>query len=419
MTVELTQLDNGMIVATDRLDHVQSVALGTWVDVGARNETPDINGISHMLEHMAFKGTRRRSALQISEEIEAVGGQMNAYTSRENTAYYCKVLHEDQELAIDVIADILQHSTLDAKELERERQVILQEIGQANDTPDDIIFDYFQEAALPNQALGRSILGSPENVSSLTRDHLFDFMSRRYSPKNMVFSASGKVEHDRVVDMVAKKFDSLPAYEEHEVEPLKYEGGSRIENRKLEQVHVIMGLPTVSYTDDSFYDLQVFNTLLGGGMSSRLFQEIREKRGLVYSVYSFSSHYVDGGLFSIYAGTGANDIGELMPVMCDELVRATDDLTEEEVTRARAQLKASVVMAMESNSGRCETLARQIQIFGRPQSMEEIVAKIDGVDLESVRRSGKALLDGKPTITALGPVDQMPEYDVLATRLRG
>lgn len=419
MTVELTQLDNGMIVATDRLDHVQSVALGTWVDVGARNETPDINGISHMLEHMAFKGTRRRSALQISEEIEAVGGQMNAYTSRENTAYYCKVLHEDQELAIDVIADILQHSTLDAKELERERQVILQEIGQANDTPDDIIFDYFQEAALPNQALGRSILGSPENVSSLTRDHLFDFMSRRYSPKNMVFSASGKVEHDRVVDMVAKKFDSLPAYEEHEVEPLKYEGGSRIENRKLEQVHVIMGLPTVSYTDDSFYDLQVFNTLLGGGMSSRLFQEIREKRGLVYSVYSFSSHYVDGGLFSIYAGTGANDIGELMPVMCDELVRATDDLTEEEVTRARAQLKASVVMAMESNSGRCETLARQIQIFGRPQSMEEIVAKIDGVDLESVRRSGKALLDGKPTITALGPVDQMPEYDVLAARLRG
>lgn len=418
MTVELTRLDNGMIVATDRLDHVQSVALGTWVNVGARNETPDINGISHMLEHMAFKGTRRRSALQISEEIEAVGGQMNAYTSRENTAYYCKVLHEDQELAIDVIADILQHSTLDAKELERERQVILQEIGQANDTPDDIIFDYFQETALPNQALGRSILGSPENVSSLNRDHLFDFMSRRYSPKNMVFSASGKVEHQRVVDMVSEKFDSLPAHEEHAIEPLKYEGGSRIENRKLEQVHVIMGLPTVSYTDDSFYDLQVFNTLLGGGMSSRLFQEIREKRGLVYSVYSFSSHYVDGGLFSIYAGTGANDVGELMPVMCDELVRATEDVTEEEVTRARAQLKASVVMAMESNSGRCETLARQIQIFGKPQTMEEIVAKIDGVNLESVRRSGKALLDGKPTITALGPVDQMPAYDDLAARLR-
>jgi len=419
MTVELTRLDNGMIVATDRLDHVQSVALGTWVDVGARNETPDINGISHMLEHMAFKGTRRRSALQISEEIEAVGGQMNAYTSRENTAYYCKVLHEDQELAIDVIADILQHSTLDAKELERERQVILQEIGQANDTPDDIIFDYFQETALPNQALGRSILGSPENVASLSRDDLFDFMSRRYSPKNMVFSASGMVEHDRVVDMVAKKFDSLPAHEEHVIEPLKYQGGSRIENRKLEQVHVIFGLPTVSYTDDSFYDLQVFNTLLGGGMSSRLFQEIREKRGLVYSVYSFSSHYVDGGLFSIYAGTGANDVGELMPVMCDELVRATEDLTEEEVARARAQLKASVVMAMESNSGRCETLARQIQIFGRQQSMEEIVEKIDGVDLESVRRSGKALLDGTPTVTALGPVDQMPSYDDLTARLRG
>ncbi len=418
MTVELTRLDNGMIVATDRLEHVQSVALGAWVDVGARNETPEINGISHMLEHMAFKGTRRRSALQISEEIENVGGQMNAYTSRENTAYYCKVLHEDQELAIDVIADILQNSTLDAKELERERQVILQEIGQANDTPDDIVFDYFQETALPDQALGRSILGSPENVSSLTRDDLFDFMSRRYSPKRMVFSASGKVDHQQIVDLVSSKFDNLPAHEDHEMEALRYEGGNRIEQRDLEQVHVIFGLPTVSYTDNSFYDLQVFNTLLGGGMSSRLFQEIREKRGLVYSVYSFSSHYVDGGLFSIYAGTGPNDIGELMPVMCDELVRATVDLTEEEVNRARAQLKASVVMGMESNSGRCETLARQIQIFGGPQTMEEIIAKVEAVDLERVRAAGKSLLGGTPTVTALGPVKGMPGYDDLATRLR-
>ena len=202
------------------------------------------------------------------------------------------------------------------------------------------------------------------------------------------------------------------------MEALRYEGGSRIEQRDLEQVHVIFGLPTVSYTHDSFYDLQVFNTLLGGGMSSRLFQEIREKRGLVYSVYSFSSHYVDGGLFSIYAGTGPNDIGELMPVMCDELVRATVDLSEEEVMRARAQLKASVVMAMESNSGRCESLARQIQIFGGPQTMEEIIARVEAVDLERVREAGKALLTGTPTITALGPVKDMPGYDDLATRLR-
>ncbi|MFH1803830.1 MAG: pitrilysin family protein [Pseudomonadota bacterium] len=418
MTVELTRLDNGMIVATDRLEHVQSVALGAWVDVGARHETPDINGISHMLEHMAFKGTRKRTALQISEEIEAVGGQMNAYTSRENTAYYCKVLHEDRALAIDVIADILQNSTLDAKELERERQVILQEIGQAIDTPDDIIFDYFQEAALPDQALGRSILGTPENVSGMTRDHLFDFMSRRYSPHRMVFSASGNVEHAEIVDLVAAQFDNLPAHEDHDMEALKYVGGQRIEHRDLEQVHVIFGLPTVSYTDDSFYDLQVFNTLLGGGMSSRLFQEIREKRGLVYSVYSFSSHYVDGGLFSIYAGTGPDDVAELMPVMCDELVRATIDLTEDEVKRARAQLKASVLMSMESNSGRCETLARQIQIFGRPQTTDEIIARIEAVDLERVRASGQSLLTGAPTLTALGPVGKMPDLASLSGRLR-
>jgi predicted Zn-dependent peptidase len=417
MTVELTKLDNGMVVVTDRLDHVQSVAMGTWVDVGARNETPDINGISHMLEHMAFKGTRKRSALQISEEIEAVGGQMNAYTSRENTAYYCKVLHEDQELAIDVIADILQNSTLDAKELERERQVILQEIGQANDTPDDIVFDYFQETALPDQALGRSILGSPENVASLSRDDLFDFMSRRYSPQRMVFAASGNVEHDHIVDLVNTKFDNLPKHEDHDMEALQYQGGQRIQNRELEQVHVIFGLPTVSYTDDAFYDIQVFNTLLGGGMSSRLFQEIREKRGLVYSVYSFTSHYVDGGLFSIYAGTGPDDLAELMPVMCDELVRATQDLTEEEVNRARAQLKASVVMGMESNSARCETLARQIQVFGHTQSIDEIIAKIEAVDLEKVRKAGQSMLSGTPTLTALGPVRGMPDFDALKGRL--
>jgi predicted Zn-dependent peptidase len=418
MTVELTELDNGMIVATDRLEHVQSVALGAWVDVGARNETPEINGISHMLEHMAFKGTRKRSALQISEEIEAVGGQMNAYTSRENTAYYCKVLHEDQALAIDVIADILQNSTLDEKELERERQVILQEIGQANDTPDDIVFDYFQETALPNQALGRSILGTPENVSSLSRDDLFDFMSRRYSAKRMVFSASGNVNHTEIVDLVSSKFTNLPTHEDHDMEVLRYEGGQRIEQRDLEQAHVIFGLPTVPYADDSFYDVQVFNTLLGGGMSSRLFQEIREKRGLVYSVYSFSSHYVDGGLFSIYAGTGPDDLPELMPVMCDELKRATLDLTEEEVSRARAQLKAMVVMGMESNSARCETLARQIQVHGGPQTIAEIIEKIEAVDLTKVRAAGEALLKGKPTITALGPVAKMPEYDTLVDRLR-
>ncbi|AUG54142.1 M16 family metallopeptidase [Thalassospira marina] len=418
MTVELTELDNGMIVATDRLEHVQSVALGAWVDVGARNETPEINGISHMLEHMAFKGTRKRTALQISEEIEAVGGQMNAYTSRENTAYYCKVLHEDQALAIDVIADILQNSTLDEKELERERQVILQEIGQANDTPDDIVFDYFQETALPNQALGRSILGSPENVSSLSRDDLFDFMSRRYSAKRMVFSASGNVNHNEVVDMVASKFTNLPVHEDHDMEKLRYEGGQRIENRDLEQAHVIFGLPTVAYADDAFYDVQVFSMLLGGGMSSRLFQEIREKRGLVYSVYSFSSHYVDGGLFSIYAGTGPDDLGELMPVMCDELKRATVDLSEEEVNRARAQLKAMVVMGMESNSARCETLARQIQVHGGPQTIPEIMEKIEAVDLKRVIAAGEALISGKPTVTALGPVAKMPEYDTLVDRLR-
>ena len=345
-SLNITKLDNGLTVVTDRIEHVETVALGVWVDVGARHETKEVNGVSHMLEHMAFKGTARRTAQDIAEEIEAVGGHLNAYTSRENTAYYVKVLKEDVGLGLDIISDILQNATLDQDELERERQVILQEIAQANDTPDDIVFDYFQRTAFPDQPIGWPVLGHPQVISQMTRDTIADFMGTLYSPQRMVVSAAGKIDHDSFVAMVQKAFVTFPEHAPIDTVPMRYAGGDLYVERDLEQVHVVMGLPSIAYGAEKFYEFAVFNTIFGGGMSSRLFQEIREKRGLVYTVYSFNSHYADGGLFGIYAGTGPSQVSELIPAICDELKRAAEDITDKEVTRARNQLKASVLMGV-------------------------------------------------------------------------
>jgi predicted Zn-dependent peptidase len=365
---------------------------------------------------MAFKGTRRRSARAIAEEIEAVGGHLNAYTAREHTAYYAKVLKEDVPLAVDLIADILQHSVFDPEELARERTVILQEINQAFDTPDDIIFDYFQETAYPNQALGRSVLGSADLVRDMPRDAILAYMRDNYSAPNLIIAAAGQVDHDRLVDRVAPAFDSLPPPRPIVGEPARYWGGDFRRERDLEQAHVVLGFEGVAYADPDFYAASVFSTLFGGGMSSRLFQEVREKRGLVYSIYSYLSCYVDNGLFAIYAGTGAREVAEVVPLIADEFLRVAEDATDLEVARARAQLKASILMSMESTSYRCEQAARHLLIFGRPLSIEEIVAAIDAVDTADVRRVARRLASGRPTLTALGPVAALETFDRVAAR---
>ena len=294
--IEITTLANGLRVATATMTNVQTASVGVWVDAGARHETPEINGVAHMLEHMAFKGTHQRSARGIAEAIENVGGQLNAYTSREQTAYYARVLADDVPLAVDLLADILQHSVFDEEELARERGVVVQEIGQVNDTPDDLVFDQFQETAFPGQALGRSILGPPEVVAAMPRTTLVDYMARHYGPKRMVLAAAGKIEHERVVDLGERLFRELPAAGDDQGEPAEYRGGERREERDLEQAHLLLGLPAFAYTDDDFYALQVLSAMLGGGMSSRLFQEVRENRGLAYSIFSFASCYRDTGL---------------------------------------------------------------------------------------------------------------------------
>jgi len=415
--IRLTRLDNGLIVATDAMAGIETAALGVWVGVGTRHEPAAINGVAHLLEHMAFKGTHRRNARDISVEIESVGGHLNAYTSRENTAYYARVLADDVPLALDIVADILQHSVFDDGELARERAVVLQEIGQAEDTPDDIIFDHFQARAYPDQALGRPVLGTAEIVGSLSREAISGYMREHYSGERLILCASGRVDHDQIVELASRAFVDLPHEGSAPTDTARYVGGDFRQARDLEQVHLVLGFPGVGYADPDYYAATVYSTLLGGGMSSRLFQEIREKRGLVYSIHSFASSYVDGGLFGIYAGTGEAEVSELVPLVCDEVVKAADTIDAEEVRRARAQLKAGILMAREGPSARCEQLAQQLLVYGRPLPMEEIIARVDAVDVEQVAAVARRLRAGPLTLAALGPIDRVEPYDKIAARL--
>ena len=418
MAVRVTTLENGLRVVTDEMDTVESAALGMWVGVGTRHEEAPINGISHLLEHMAFKGTQRRTAAQIASEIEAVGGHLNAYTSRETTAYYARVLKDDVDLATDIIADILQNSTFDADELDRERTVILQEIGQSLDQPEDVVFDAFQGTAYPEQPMGRPVLGSPEVIQRVRRDEVAGYMAQRYKTPRMVLTASGRVDHDRLVTLAAERFGKLEKGDLPAPEPSRYVGGDSRDHSDLEQVHLVLGVEGVSYKDPDYYASQVLSTLYGGGMSSRLFQEVREKRGLVYSIYSFMSGVSDSGIFGVYAGTGEGQVNEVIQIVCDELKKLCERTNADEVQRARAQLKASILMARESTSARCEHLAQQMLMFGRPLAVDEIVEKVEAVDEEAVSRVARRMIRTGLTVAATGPLKQMEDYEGIVARLQ-
>src|SRR6266481_3348329 len=417
MTAQLSTLTNGLRVATDRLDTVDTVSLGIWIDVGTRHEPAEINGVAHFLEHMAFKGTERRSALAIAEEIEAVGGHLNAYTSRESTAYYAKVLKEDIPLALDILSDILQYSTFDLEEFERERTVILQEIGQANDTPDDIIFDYFQERAFPDQAMGRPVLGSPDIIRKLSREAVMGYLRDHYGAARMVLSAAGNLEHARVVDLAQQLLADMPAERAVTSEPAQYVGGDRRQQRELEQLHLVIGFPGLPLGDPDYYAASVLSTAFGGGMSSRLFQEVREKRGLVYTIHSFAHSFRDGGIFGIYAGTGEGEAGELVPVLCDETMRLADGLTDIELARAKAQMKAGLLMSLESTGARCEQMAQHMLIYGTPFDPADLVRRVEAVDNAAIGRVVAGWRTAPPTLAALGPVGQLEDFERLRARL--
>lgn len=416
MTVRVSTLANGMRVVTDEMESVETVSLGVWVKTGTRDERADQNGIAHLLEHMAFKGTERRSAQDIAEEIEAVGGHLNAYTAREHTAYFAKVLKEDAALAVDILADILQRSTLDAEELARERAVVVQEIGQAFDTPDDIVFDHFQAAAFPGQGLGRPVLGTVELVESMSREAIAAYMGAHYVPARMVAVAAGRIGHDRFVELVGEAFGSLPQGADNHHEAARYGGGEHREPRALEQVHLVLGFEGIPFADPDYFALSVLATALGGGMSSRLFQEVREKRGLAYSVYSFASSYTDDGLFGVYAGTGEAQVAELIPVMCDQLAGIGATLTQVELERARTQSKAGVLMSLESTAARCEQLGQQMLVFGRPIPVAEITERIEAVDKAAIERVAARLTRGRPTFAAIGPLSRVEAFEAMAAR---
>jgi len=404
MSVEVTRLPSGLVVVTDAMPHLQTASLGCWVACGSRNEHSDEHGISHFLEHMAFKGTARRTARQIAEEIEAVGGDLNAGTGVETTAYYARVLKADIGLGLDVLSDILTHPSFDPDEITREKNVIVQEIGAVDDTPDDLVFEHLQATAFAGQPVGRSILGTKATVRSFDAKRLRAYLARNYRAPGMVVAAAGAVHHDEVVAEAEQRFCGFVGPGVQQPEPARFCGGAFTEERDLEQVHIALALEGVSQRDPAIYSLQVFTNVLGGGMSSRLFQEVRELRGLCYSIYAFHAPYADTGMFGLYAGTDAIDAPELMRVVVDEIATAADTITEAEVARAKAQMKAGLLMALESSGARAEQLARQIIIYGRPIPMDEIVARVDTVTVESARAAGSALIArSRPAVAALGP----------------
>ena len=417
MTVRVTTLPSGLRVATDFMAHVETAAVGVWVDAGTRDEPQEINGIAHLLEHMAFKGTRRRSARDIAEEIEAVGGHVNAYTSREATAYYVRVMKEDMSLAVDILSDILENSTFEDTELERERAVVLQEIGQAQDTPDDIIFDHFQETAFPDQPMGRPVLGLAPVIEKMPRTALLDYMAHNYAPSRMIVVAAGNVDHDALVGLVGDHFAALGGATDSERAPAVYRGGDYREDRDLEQAHLILGFPGVPSAGPDYAAVTMLSTILGGGMSSRLFQTIREERGLAYSIYSFHSAYRDGGLFGIYAGTGADQLEELVAATGEVLAGFADSLTETEIARARTQLRSSLQMSRESTGARCEHLAQHLMVYGRPLAPAEIVSRIDAVDAAALRDLAARMFGAPLTVTALGPLGRLPDHAAIAARI--
>ncbi len=418
MSVETTRLANGLLVATEAMPHIESAAIGVWVGAGSRSEREGEHGISHLLEHMAFKGTKRRTARQIAEEIEAVGGELNAATSVENTYYYARVLGDDVALAADILGDILLESEFDPEELKREQHVIVQEIGAADDTPDDKVFDLFQGAAWPDQSIGKPILGTVETVRGFGAPALRAYLGSHYRAPQMVLSAAGALDHATVVALAEEKLGGLPTSGGPDDPPARYFGGERREERDLQETQIVLGFEGRRYGSDDYYAAQLLASVLGGGMSSRLFQEIRESRGLCYSIYAFHWGFTDTGLMGVHVATGEGDVPELVDVLTAELAKAAAAITDAEVDRSRAQMRAGLLMSRESAASRASQMARQILVYGRPLTMQEILSRIDAVATADVRRVAEELIRGTPpTLAAIGPLDGLDRLSDIAGRL--
>lgn len=412
MDVNLTTLSNGLRVVSVERPQTETVSVGIWINTGSACEKLNNNGISHFLEHMVFKGTQKRTALQISEDIENVGGSTNAYTSREFTVFYAKMLKNDLELALDVLADMIMAPRFAEDELIKEREVVVQEIKQTNDDPNDIVFDYFQETAFPKQALGRSILGPVEKVRSFNANTLRNYMKHNYAAENIIVCAVGNLKHTELVKMTEARMAGLQPRTDFKKDKQIYTGGAFIKKRDIEQAQVLLGFKGTDYYDEMRYPVSIMSTILGGNMSSRLFQEIREKRGLVYSVYSYNNNHSQSGLFGIYAGLEANEIKNYIPVVADEIKRIVNEpVSDTELNRVKVQFKAAMLMALESSSSTAEVVARRYMLHNRFVPMEEIIEIIESISKDDLMAAARQIFSSPMTYTLLGNLRKYPDFE--------
>ena len=418
MTTRISTLPNGFRVATEHMPGLRSAALGLYLSVGARHERREQNGVAHFLEHMAFKGTSTRSAFQISESIEEVGGSLNAYTGREVTAYVARVLEKDVLLAIELLADIVLNSIYDPDELELERNVILHEIGEIEDIPEEVVFEALQSTAYPMQSFGRSIAGTAELVSGFERDDLLRFVREHYRPDRMVLAAAGSVEHRAVLEFASECFGELVGAQRPRIESSRFESGEFRREKDIELAQFALAFEAPTLTDELTYASRVYAGALGGGAASRLFTEAREKRGLCYSISAQASPHSDTGMFVVHASTSEDNLGDLARLCIDEIRRSTEDLAEKEVERARAQVRAGSLMAFESPVFRVERLGNSLSILGKVEEIDKIIAKFDAVSAEKTRSYARSLAEGTKFASALyGPVSGAPTGAELVSRL--
>lgn len=403
MTPDITVLSNGLTVTSLTLPRVETVSLGVYVGVGARFEDDVPSGISHFLEHMVFKGSARRSARQLAEAVEDVGGAINAYTARDVTAYYLRLLKADAALGVDILADLIFGARLNEAEVVKERDVILQEIGQVQDTPDDLVFDLLQEVAYPGQPFGTPILGTPGSIAQIDSAALKHFRTTHYGASNLVFSAAGNIAHKDLVDIVEAQFGAIGTGQKYTPRQAAWSPGERSFERPSEQVHLALGYNAPGLEDEQIYAVQAMSTMLGGGMSSRLFQDVREERGLAYSVFADVSAHAGAGLLSLYAGTSPSDAAQALDRIrknCADMTRADDP---RELARAKAQLKAGLAMSLESSAGLSEQMGRQMLAFGYILSPADLIAKVDGVTLEDVRAAASYCFGSGEAFASVGP----------------
>ena len=402
MTARLHLLANGLKVAVEPMAGVETIAVGLYADAGARSEPNGLSGLAHMVEHMVFKGAGGRSARQIAEAIEDKGGSLNAWTARDHTVFQARALAQDLALGSELIADLVRNADLDAEELERERHVVLAELGEARDTPDDIVFDHLQAASFPGQQLGEAVLGDEASIAAIDVPAMRRWIADQYRPAGLVFAAAGKVDEDELLKLAERLFGDMASGAPPAPPSARFAGGTHHDRRRFDQLHVALAFEGVGHTHPDMHALSLFTNAVGGGMSSRLFQQVREERGLAYSIYAWAHSYADAGLFGIYCAAARNDAAQALALARNVLTETAEGLTPAELERARAQAKAGLLMGLESVATRADHLARSIQVHGRIVPPSETVTLIDAVSLDQARQAAANALSGGEALATVG-----------------